>query len=129
FALGITIEDMNLRVWHHSRSLLSVSDPIDFATEINLVISLFSSIAQQTEVDIGWDSTIERKLDGQYVFTIGSKRYTTTKELATYRADAMLGSATRVYKAKDERGHKVAIKDSWRDIDRDHEGSIMKQIL
>ena len=61
------------------------------------MISLFYLIAQQTKVDAGWDPTVERKFDGTYVFMIGKKRYTTTKELATYRTDSMIGSATRVY--------------------------------
>lgn len=93
------------------------------------MISLFYSIAQQTKVDAGWDPTVLRKLDGRYVFMIGGKRYTTTKELATYRTDLMFGSATRVYKAEDEQGHEVAIKDLWRDTERDHEGLIMEKIL
>lgn len=38
FALGITIEDTNLRIWHHSRSLLSVSTPIDSTTVCHLVV-------------------------------------------------------------------------------------------
>lgn len=93
------------------------------------MISLLYSIARQTKADAGWDPTVERKFCGTYVFTIGKKRYTATKELATYRADSMIGSATRVYEAEDEQKHKVVIKDSWRNIDRVHEGLIMENIL
>lgn len=93
------------------------------------MISLFYLIAQQTKVGLGWDPTVERTSDGQYKFTIDGKCYTTTKELATFGADSMVGSGTRVYEAEDEEKNKVAIKDSWRSTDRHPEGQIMEEIL
>lgn len=93
------------------------------------MISLFYLIAQQTKEELGWDPTVERTRNEQYVFTIDCKRYTTKRELATFGADSMVGRGTRVYEAEDAEGKTVAIKDSWRDSSRDHEGLILKNIL
>ncbi|KAG6370313.1 hypothetical protein JVT61DRAFT_12266 [Boletus reticuloceps] len=129
FALGITIEDTELRIWHIDRALLTVSTSIDFTADIDRVISLFCLIAQQTKVDLGWDPTVERTADERYVFMICGKRYTTTRELATFGADLTISRATRVYEAVDEETkEKVAIKDSWRESSRDHEGSILENL-
>jgi hypothetical protein len=81
---------------------------------------------------LGWDPTVERIYAGeqnQYKFTVGDEVFTTTRELATYGADSMIGRGTRVYEATDAKGKKVAIKDSWREIDRQSEGEILEKIL
>jgi Fungal protein kinase len=82
--------------------------------------------------ELGWDPTVERIRDGevfQYKFTIGDEVFTTTRELATYGADSMVGRGTRVYEATDAEGKKVAVKDSWREAGRQSEGEILKNIL
>jgi Fungal protein kinase len=82
--------------------------------------------------NLGWDPTVERICDGevfQYKFTIEDEVFTTTRELATYGADSMVGRGTRVYEAKDAKGKKVAVKDSWREAVRQSEGEILKNIL
>jgi hypothetical protein len=81
---------------------------------------------------LGWDPTVERIRDGegfQYKFTIGDEVFTTTRELATYGADSMVGRGTRVYEATDAEGKKVAVKDSWREAGRQSEGKILENIL
>jgi hypothetical protein len=65
----------------------------------------------------------------QYKFTIGEEVFTTTRELATYGADSMVGRGTRVYEALDAEGKKVALKDSWREAGRQSEGEILENIL
>jgi hypothetical protein len=82
--------------------------------------------------ELGWDPTVERIRDGegfQYKFTIGNEVFTTTRELATYGADSMVGRGTRVYEATDAEGKKVAVKDSWREAGRQSEGEILENIL
>ena len=32
FTFGITVEDTDMRVWYHSRALLTISEPINFTT-------------------------------------------------------------------------------------------------
>ncbi|KAG1829944.1 hypothetical protein EV424DRAFT_1535346 [Suillus variegatus] len=136
FAFGITIEDTQLRLWLGNRGLLTVTEPIDCFEDIDRVISLFyvlGSASTSTSLKgLGWDPTVERIYVGgkvQYKFTVGDEVFTTTRELATYGADYMVGRGTRVYEATDAKGKKVAIKDSWREIDRQSEGKILEKIL
>ncbi|KAF8547634.1 hypothetical protein OG21DRAFT_1391612, partial [Imleria badia] len=132
FTMGITIKNTDMRIWHHSHALLSVLE----ATEIDKVISLFYSIGSKTAEELRWDPTVKRiwkqdstEIQIQYEFMIGDKCFITTRELATYGADAMVGRSTRVYEVTDEEGHTVAIKDTWRDKDRKHEGEILEMIF
>ncbi|KAG1809747.1 uncharacterized protein HD556DRAFT_1280479, partial [Suillus plorans] len=136
FAFGITIEDTQLRLWLSNRGFLAVTEPIDCFEDIDRVISLFhalgSASASTSLKGLGWDPTVERIHVGektQYKFTVGNEVFTTTRELATYGVDSMVGRGTRVYAATDAKGETVAIKDSWREIDRQSEGEIVEKIL
>ncbi|EGO28869.1 hypothetical protein SERLADRAFT_459725, partial [Serpula lacrymans var. lacrymans S7.9] len=137
FAYGITIENTNLRLWLSNRAFLVVTEPIDFLSDFDNVISLFYSFGSITDVGLGWDPTIERisiQDETRYRFSLHHKdrlmTFTTTRPIATYGADSMVGRGTCVYEARDnDTGKKVALKDSWRDFDRDTEGAILEQIL
>ncbi|KAG1849352.1 hypothetical protein C8R48DRAFT_614278 [Suillus tomentosus] len=136
FAFGITIEDTQLRLWLGNRGFLAVTEPINCFEDIDRVISLFHALgfasASTSLKGLGWDPTVERirvEEKTQYKFTIGDEVFTTTRELATYSADSMVGRGTRVYEATDAKGKTVAIKDSWREIDRQSEGEIVEKIL
>lgn len=81
---------------------------------------------------LGWDSIVKRVLVGQeiqYKFEIGNYSLTTTRPLATYGADAIVGRGTRVYEVRNENENIVVIKDSWRDEDRELEGTILEKIF
>lgn len=96
------------------------------------MISLFYLIGKKNKEELGWDPTVERVHDGtkiQYRFKIDNRFFTTTRPLATYGADAMVGRGTRVYEALDENKNIVAIKDSWREEDREPEGAILENIF
>ena len=96
------------------------------------MISLFYLIGKKNKEELGWDPTVERVHDGtkiQYRFKIGNRFFTTTRPLATYGADAMVGRGTQVYEALDENKNIVAIKDSWREEDREPEGAILENIF
>ncbi|KAF8547849.1 hypothetical protein OG21DRAFT_1607222 [Imleria badia] len=132
FALGITIENTSLRLWCSSRAFLAASDPVDFLTSIDDVISLFHRIGNADEVQLGWDPTVERFYKDnkvQYAFKIGGQIFRTTSLLASYGADAIISRGTRVWEATDATGNVVVIKDSWRDEDRDAEGLIQAKIF
>lgn len=89
-------------------------------------------IESANKEQLGWDPTVERVLVGpeiQYKFQIGNQSFITTRPLATYGADAIVGRGTRVYEARDENGNIVAIKDSWRDEDHELEGTILEKIF
>ncbi|KAG2038543.1 hypothetical protein BDR03DRAFT_298783, partial [Suillus americanus] len=135
-AFGITIEDTQLRLWLSNCALLAVTEPINFFENFDGVISLFYALgfasASSAVKELGWDPTVERIHDGevfQYKFTIEDEVFTTTRELAPYGADSMVGRGTRVYEAMDAEGKKVAIKDSWREAGCQSEGEILKNIL
>ncbi|KAG1719065.1 hypothetical protein EDB19DRAFT_2030564 [Suillus lakei] len=136
FAFGITMEDTQLRLWLSNRAFLAVTEPIDFFQNIDGVISLFyalgSASASSAMKELGWDPTVKRIGDGegfQYKFTIGDEVFTTTREIATYSADSMVGRGTRVYEATDAEGTKVVVKDSWREAGCQSEGEILESIL
>ncbi|KAG1717928.1 uncharacterized protein EDB91DRAFT_1305156 [Suillus paluster] len=136
FAFGITMEDTQLRLWLSNRAFLVVTEPINFFENIDGVISLFytlgSASASSTMKELRWDPTVEWIHDGegfQYKFTIRDEVFTTTRELATYGADSMVGHGTRVYEATDAEGKKVAVKDSWRAAGHQSEGEILENIL
>ncbi|KAG2336207.1 hypothetical protein BDR05DRAFT_971181 [Suillus weaverae] len=136
FAFGLTIEDTQLRLWLSNRAFVAATKPINFFENIDGVISLFyalgSASVSATMKGLGWDPTVRRIRDGkdfQYKFTIGDEVFTTTREIATYGADSMVGRGTRVYEATDAKGKKVAIKDSWRESNRLSEGEILEKIL
>ncbi|KAG2341564.1 hypothetical protein BDR05DRAFT_888079 [Suillus weaverae] len=119
-----------------NRAFVAATKPINFFENIDDVISLFyalgSASASTTMKGLGWDPTVERVHNGeeiQYKFTIGDEVFTTTREIATYGADSMVGRGTRVYEATDAKGKKVAIKDSWREVERQSEGEILENIL
>ncbi|KAH0828591.1 hypothetical protein J3R83DRAFT_2893, partial [Lanmaoa asiatica] len=131
-ALGIMVEDVSMRLWYHSHALLVMSEPIDSTTAINNIISLFSLVGSKTKVELGWDPTVKHIIvDGktQYKFEIDKQFFTTMHPLSTLGADAMVRHGTRVYKALDEHGNLVAIKDSWQDEDYEPEGKILEMIF
>ncbi|KAF8550293.1 hypothetical protein OG21DRAFT_1525237 [Imleria badia] len=115
-----------LRLWYSHRAFVAVSAPIDFTTDINDVISLFYMVGIQSmnKEELGWDPTEIR-----YEFNIGKQSFTTMRPLAVYGADASVWRSTRVYKAQDENGNIIAIKDSWRDEDHEPEGAILEKIF
>ncbi|KAG2125138.1 uncharacterized protein EDB93DRAFT_1110312 [Suillus bovinus] len=137
FAFGITIEDTQLRLAQQLRAPCGYRTYQLFrgtqtyrVSNIDGVISLFYALGFVKE--LGWDPTVERILDGevfQYKFTFGDEVFITTRELATYGADSMVGRGTRVYEAMDAEGKKVAVKDPWRDAGRQSEGEILKNIF
>ncbi|EGO05191.1 hypothetical protein SERLA73DRAFT_26586, partial [Serpula lacrymans var. lacrymans S7.3] len=107
FAYGITIENTNLRLWLSNRAFLAVTEPIDFLSDFDDVISLFYSFGSVTDVGLGWDPTIERisiRDKIYYTFSLHHKdqlmKFTTTRPITTYSADYMVGRGTRVYEAR-----------------------------
>lgn len=99
---------------------------------ISLFYALGLASASASVKGLGWDPTVERIQSGneiQYKFTVRGKVFTTTRELATFGADSMVGRGTRVYEARDAEGNLVALKDSWRESDRDSEGDIVTKIM
>ncbi|KAG2090491.1 uncharacterized protein F5147DRAFT_658157 [Suillus discolor] len=136
FAYGITIKDTQLRLWLSNRTFLAVTEPINFFKNIDGIISLFyalgSTSASSTMKELRWDPTVEQICDGktiQYKFTVGDEVFTMICELATYGTDSMVRHRICVYEATDAKGKKIAIKDSWREVEHQSEGDILENIL
>ncbi|KAF8135547.1 hypothetical protein EV363DRAFT_1294404 [Boletus edulis] len=98
FAFGITVEDdTDMRIWYHSHTLLTASEPINFMTPsvlsviieaIDDNITLFYLVGNKMKEELGWDPTIEH-----IIVKVESNTY------------VMVGHDTQVYKAQDE--HKI----------------------
>ncbi|KII95753.1 hypothetical protein PLICRDRAFT_693902 [Plicaturopsis crispa FD-325 SS-3] len=135
FTFGITIDNVSMRVWLCSRACMVVSDAFNFTTDFAKVIRVYSSLAFGTKTELGWDPTF-RSLPGvspkQYeidVFEGPDKQkntYSVVKIIWDVGAEFSQGRATRVYEALDAAGDTFAIKDVWREQDRDPEGDILK---
>lgn len=120
FAFGITIEASHLRLWLSNRAFLAVTEPTDcfhvrppshlpsrpphsfsFSLQnVDDLISLFyalgsSSVSPALE-RLGWDPTVQRIPVPHpdqfcYKFAVGDELFTTTRKLATFGADSMVG--------------------------------------
>ncbi|KAI0924857.1 hypothetical protein AcV7_007226 [Taiwanofungus camphoratus] len=150
FTIGLTIEDMDTRLWFCSRSETLVTDPFNFTTDHKTVVHIFLSLMYAASHEVGWDPTIcpvtdsEGKVlldsDGKRRFDITVRSadgtnvvYRTIKILADFGANAPQGRGTRVWEAKklengEECGEPVALKDSWIDSDRTREGALYGEL-
>lgn len=167
FVLGFTIEDVDMRLWFCSRSDVFASQSFDFMKvsfeacyTLRLVdcrhpkdhkrtVDFFLRILFATEVELGWDDTIEltKHLDPEvsvqrptWDITVRNHDdktttiYRTQKVISNFAADAIRGRGTRVWLVKklDESGEEVGdplvLKDSWIDADRIREGEILRKL-
>ncbi|KAK7684955.1 hypothetical protein QCA50_011790 [Cerrena zonata] len=128
---GVTIEDKRTRVWYFSRSLAMVSESFDFITENrNRFIHLLVSLAFATDVEIGFDPSVKRRLvqhdDAEavicYDILVNGRWYQTMDCLDNYRASRVVGRATRVWQVRlrpeeakndEEKSATYALKDVW----------------
>ncbi|PVF91348.1 hypothetical protein CPB86DRAFT_745741 [Serendipita vermifera] len=56
---GLTIEGTQMRFWHCDRSAVAVSEVFDFLKEPDFLIHIFLALASSTEIDLGFDPTIQ----------------------------------------------------------------------
>ncbi|KAF8498440.1 hypothetical protein JB92DRAFT_3125288 [Gautieria morchelliformis] len=137
FTYGLTIENTQTRIWFACRSTVYVTKSFNFIQEHERFIHFALSFCFATEIQMGWDPTIERLSIGsseQYKIQVqdkvtGKVVYVKTVELiADFGADAVRGRGTRVWKAllrqSDGTDMHVVVKDVWIDADRVREGDI-----
>ncbi|KIO23497.1 hypothetical protein M407DRAFT_62150, partial [Tulasnella calospora MUT 4182] len=114
FVSQITIEDSKMTVWYFSRSHSAKSPASDFTKDPREYIRVMLSFLFATEEELGYDPTIQRRLDSNpvsrkqtlcYVYqvedNVGDKheRYFKTQEaLFEHRSLCATGRATRVWK-------------------------------
>ncbi|KAF9236609.1 hypothetical protein BU15DRAFT_76812 [Melanogaster broomeanus] len=125
-SFGVTIENTQVRLWFTCRTVTVVSEPFNFFTDIVNLIYLFCSLIFANDYEIGF-----------YDAEGSPAVYQTVKILSDFRADALRGRGTRVFKAfrkpkpQDTEAARVyvVIKDAWRDSTRMCEDEILKNIL
>ncbi|KIO32631.1 hypothetical protein M407DRAFT_18394 [Tulasnella calospora MUT 4182] len=131
---GITIEDSNMTVWYFSRSHSAKSPAFDFTKYPRRYIRVMLSFLFATKRELGYDPTIQRRLDSGpagktlcYVYKVGDrgKRYFKTQgAIFEHRSLCATGRATRVWKVVEVRSFNdlrplnsstLVLKDVWLD--------------
>src|ERR1700722_16724701 len=119
---------------------------IQNSQEPKTLISIFASLSFASDIDLGWDPSIQRVLvDGKmcYEIKVHEKRdeqifqsvYRTFKVVSDVGAIGLRGLGTRVFLAHplDENGEvdgdPVVLKDAWVDVTRPREGQIREALL
>ena len=98
---------------------------------------MFLSLSFASKEDLGWDMSIKSTLDAAnherlYDIEVGGEHYHTSESnmISGEKADDLVTSATRIWKAKrDTGGADVIIKDFWLDDERETEDNIRRMIL
>ena len=101
------------------------------------LIWIFLSLSFASKEDLGWDMSIKSTLDATknkrwYDIEVGGEHYHTSESdmISGEKADGLVTSATRIWKAKRDRdGTDVIIKDFWPSDERETEDAIRKKIL
>ncbi|KIO32593.1 hypothetical protein M407DRAFT_18367 [Tulasnella calospora MUT 4182] len=135
---GITIEDSMMTVWYFSRSHSAKSPAFDFTKDPDRYIRVMLSFLFATEEELGYDPTIQRRLDevpGKQTLChvykvkddVGDKReryFKTQGSIFEHRSLCVTGRATRVWKVVEVKsfdecqpldGSILVLKDVWLD--------------
>ncbi|KAF8306909.1 hypothetical protein DL93DRAFT_2143537 [Clavulina sp. PMI_390] len=147
FVLGVTLEDLSLRLWYMDQAAVMVSDAIDIVEDFEWFIKLIIALGECSPENLGWDLTIEKlprsKLLGgsasMYQIAMhdsqGSPRiFRTCRLLSDVGAEAFIGRGTRVWAVNEVIGNKVdtsrtmILKDYWVNEDRTREATILNNI-
>ncbi|KAJ7135382.1 hypothetical protein C8R43DRAFT_1203559 [Mycena crocata] len=131
---GFTIEDAKMRVWFMSRSHIMACKKFDFISSPKELIRAISTFSFAEKEDLGFDTTITQfktqKGDIQYKIQLKGVTYVTVTPLSDYRANALRGRATRVWRVYKEGAPDVhyALKDVWMSTDSATEGEQLRLI-
>ncbi|KAF7799147.1 hypothetical protein EIP86_010378 [Pleurotus ostreatoroseus] len=138
FAIGFSIENVNMRIWFCDRRNILVSQSFHFITNPQYVVHFFLSILYAEPHQLGWDPTMTLLPDGHnfdIMVTSGKEARTyRTKEILSDRGSReLLGKASRVWKAVrmedgEETGPVVVLKDCWPKLCDPREGEIIRCI-
>ncbi|KAI0060672.1 hypothetical protein BV25DRAFT_1954513 [Artomyces pyxidatus] len=137
FALGITIENSNTRLWLALRAGVIVTDDFNFITQPELLIKIFASFAFADEHELGWDPTLRPCLeDGRIAYDIdvndltGLRTFRTIAMLADHATAAICGRGTRVFTARELTQPDIicVLKPVWQNICHREEGATLKDV-
>ncbi|GJE95061.1 hypothetical protein PsYK624_112400 [Phanerochaete sordida] len=150
FVIGFTIENVSMRLWFLSRSEVLATAEFNFMTNHHALVDFLLRMSFANASQLGFDETMIRlpelsPFDKSVVYEIqvwddsvaGSavKKYRTRRLLSELHAERPRGRGTRVWEVEElgDDGRptlapKKVMKDTWGDIDRRLEGSIVKNI-
>ncbi|KIM51731.1 hypothetical protein SCLCIDRAFT_142631 [Scleroderma citrinum Foug A] len=144
YIYGITIEDDTMAVWYFSRSHSAKSPEFKFMEDCWTYIRVMLSLMFATEEELGYDPTIQRRLDPEtnrvcFVYEVDGHYYKTQKAIFDHRSLCITGRATRVWEVIEvasfdklqplEGSHTMVLKDVWLDAGLMTEGDIQREIF
>ncbi|KAL5479076.1 hypothetical protein ACEPAI_2364 [Sanghuangporus weigelae] len=134
FTFGITIEKTSMRLWFCCRSIVVVSEIIDFKKDVYTLIHVFLAFAFASKQELGWDPTIQpfRRADGEraYRIEVNGQIYETIKMLQDSGADSVISRGSREWIVLSIATQKYyVLKDIWVEDTRDLEHVIRERIL
>ncbi|KAN0133825.1 hypothetical protein V8E53_008549 [Lactarius tabidus] len=124
FIFGITFDNTSLRLWYANRSMLVSSAPLDITKGKQRFIQIVLSFAFASDVDMGWDPSVEllRCAEGTfYYIAVSDTQFNTLKVLQDHGTDCLLSRAARtlkVNKVGDNEDNVYFLKDLWLDQDQ-----------
>ena len=90
------------------------------------------SFAFASDVEMGWDPTVEFLKDGSYHINVGDTKYKTLGILQNFGTDILLSRAARIFKVAkvgDTEDNFYVLKDVWLEKDQRSEHQIYEDIL
>ncbi|KAF8912498.1 hypothetical protein CPB85DRAFT_1252599 [Mucidula mucida] len=141
FVLGFTIEGVEMRFWHFSRSHIAVSPAFDYHQEPELFVRFAIFMTFADRIDLGYDPTVTRIRDAnnkiQYQFEVDGKFYLTESFIAESAANDIVTRATRVWSVREYDpikgtfigSNSVVLKDVWLFSDAKGEKAIHDEIF
>ncbi|KAF8305449.1 hypothetical protein DL93DRAFT_2233066 [Clavulina sp. PMI_390] len=147
FVLGVTLENLSLRLWYSDKSSLMFSKAFNIAENPNWLIKLITALGECSLTDIGFDLTIrkqsrvglEKKDISVYQIDVydsmgNFRTFQTCGLLSDVGAEAFIGRGTRVWKVQEVVNKEVVtsktmvLKDCWVNDDRPREGEILRTV-
>ncbi|EIW79096.1 hypothetical protein CONPUDRAFT_107199 [Coniophora puteana RWD-64-598 SS2] len=143
YVYGLTLQGEDLRLWYFSRSHCAKSTPICWTRHPHLFIKVLTSFIFANMKDLGYDPSLWRIDDGQFVYKVGGKFFKTEAILKHHPSLRIPGRATRIWRvieveqAGDEEhprferldGVPKVLKDCWINEDAKTEREIQRDIF
>ncbi|KAL1696102.1 hypothetical protein GGG16DRAFT_44021 [Schizophyllum commune] len=134
FALGMSVENNDVRLWHFNREIVVVSELFDFQKNHEYFIDVLARFAFAPTPQLGYDPTFikgalvgGKRLPDRII--INDTTYELLRVLENHRANAAIGRCSWIWEAKAIGTEKiVVIKDCWMEDDRQTEFEILVYI-
>lgn len=98
FSYALSLDGECLRFWYISQSHCGKSDPIVWSKHRGVFIKVLSSFLWASMEELGYDTSIWRLDNGQYIYELDWRFFRTTDCISEFRTQCIPGRATRVWK-------------------------------